>query len=34
MAEFGEKIKTVGVEDAEGGMGEAKFVASFQVEVE
>jgi FAD binding domain/Aromatic-ring hydroxylase, C-terminal len=34
MAEFAEKMKTVGVEDTEGGMGEVKFVAGFQVEVE
>jgi hypothetical protein len=34
VAEFGEKIKTVGVDDAEGGKGEVKFVASFQAEVE
>lgn len=33
MAEFAEKMETVGVEDTEGGMGEAKFVAGFQVEV-
>lgn len=34
MVEFAEKMKTVGVEDTEGGMGEVKFVAGFQVEVE
>ncbi|KAE9373809.1 FAD/NAD(P)-binding domain-containing protein [Stipitochalara longipes BDJ] len=34
MAEFVEKMKTVGAEDTEGGMGEVKLVAGFQVEVE
>jgi hypothetical protein len=34
MAVFAEKMKMLGVEDTEGGMGEVKFVAGFQVEVE
>jgi 2-polyprenyl-6-methoxyphenol hydroxylase-like FAD-dependent oxidoreductase len=34
IVEFTEKMKTVGAEDTEGGMGEMKFVAGFQVEVE
>jgi hypothetical protein len=34
MVEFAEKMKAVGAEDTEGGMGEVKFVAGFQVEVE
>jgi FAD-dependent monooxygenase len=33
MVEFAEKMKVVGAEDT-GGMGEVKFVAGFQVEVE
>jgi hypothetical protein len=31
---FGEKLKTLGVEDTERGMGDVKLVAGFEVEVE
>jgi len=34
FVEFAEKMKTVGAEDTEGGMGEINLVAGFQVEVE
>ena len=34
MGVLGEKLKTLGVEDTEGGMGVVKFVAGFQVELE